>query len=61
LSEEGCYATARTAVPVDCTDPSANVKVASRVESSAEDAACDADAEVLAYRQPPRTFCLVAS
>ena len=59
LKEGGCYAVARTAVPVDCTDPSANVKVVSRVDGSAEEAACGADAEVLAHRQPSRAFCLV--
>ena len=59
FSEGLCYAVARTAVPVDCIDPTANVKVASRIEG-AEDAAWDDDAEVLAYREPPRTFCLVA-
>lgn len=60
LSEGQCYAVARAAVPVDCTDPTANVKVASRIEGTAEDAACDADAEVMAYPQPPLAFCLVA-
>lgn len=60
LRKGHCYAIARAAVPVDCTDPRANVKVASRVEGTAEDAACGADAEVLAYGQPQRTFCLIA-
>ncbi|WP_197380789.1 LppU/SCO3897 family protein [Mycolicibacterium mengxianglii] len=60
LIEAHCYAVARAAVPVDCTDPTANVKVASRVEGTAEDAACGADAEVLAYGQPQRGFCLIA-
>jgi hypothetical protein len=60
LREEHCYAIARAAVPVDCTDPTANVKVASRVEGTAEDAACGVDAEVMAYLQPPRAFCLIA-
>jgi len=60
LIEGHCYAIARAAVPVDCTDPTANVKVASRVEGTAEDAACDADAEVMTYPQTPLAFCLVA-
>ena len=60
LREGHCYAIARAAVPVDCTDPTANVKVASRVEGTTKDAACGVDAEVLAYGQPQRTFCLIA-
>ncbi|MGB3484921.1 MAG: hypothetical protein WBB07_22215 [Mycobacterium sp.] len=60
LHEGRCYAIARAAVPVDCTDPTANVKVARRVEGNAEDAACGVDAEMLAYVEQQRVFCLIS-
>lgn len=60
LSVVHCYPVARAAVPVDCAGPSANMKVARRVEGNAEDAACGVDAEMLAYGLPERTYCLVS-
>ncbi|MCK0177609.1 hypothetical protein [Mycolicibacterium sp. F2034L] len=63
LREGQCYhartASPTTATPVECADPTANVMVASRVEGPVEDAACGADATVLAYPEPLRVFCLV--
>ncbi|ANW64124.1 hypothetical protein BCA37_11425 [Mycobacterium sp. djl-10] len=47
------HSEARSAAPVDYTDPTANVKIATRVEGRAADAAYAAAAEVSAHQEQP--------
>lgn len=60
LREGHCYAVARTATAADCTDPTANVKVARRVDGNGEAIGCAPDARVMSYPEPQRVYCLVA-
>lgn len=60
LREGYCYVVAHTVAPVNCTDPSANAKVARRVDGTTEAVGCAVEARAVAYREPPRAYCLVA-
>lgn len=60
LREGHCYAVARTATAADCTDPTANVKVARRLDGNGEAAGCTPDARVMSYPKPRRAYCLIA-
>lgn len=60
LRENHCYAVARTATAVTCTSPSANMRVARRIEGTNKATGCPAEARMMAYPEPPRVYCIVA-
>lgn len=60
LREGHCYAVARTATATDCTDPTANVKVARRLDGNGEAHGCAPDARVMSYPERQRVYCLIA-
>jgi hypothetical protein len=60
LREDQCYVSAVGEVtPTACTDPAANVKVASRVDGPGGVGECPADGESLTYHEPKLSYCLV--
>ncbi|KAA0114046.1 hypothetical protein CIW51_21935 [Mycolicibacterium sp. P9-22] len=60
LQEGHCYAAARAFTPADCADPTANVKVARRVDGPGGAGDCPADGRAITYHEPKRSYCLVA-
>lgn len=60
MHEGQCYAAASTSLaPTDCTDPTANVEVAFRVDGPGGASGCPAGGESLTYHEPERSYCLV--
>lgn len=60
LRENQCYALARTATVVTCTNPAANVRVDRRIDGTSAANGCSAQSRVVAYPEPQRVYCLVA-
>lgn len=60
LRENQCYALARTATVVTCTNPAANVRVDRRIDGTSAANGCSAQSRVVAYPDPQRVYCLVA-
>lgn len=60
LREGHCYAFPATFAPVNCTDFTANTRVALRVDGTSETVGCPSEARVMSYPEPARVYCFVA-
>lgn len=57
-TEGQCFVFARAPSPVDCTDPTANAKIALRVDDSTDGSVCG-KVRAVVYPDPQRVYCIV--